>query len=214
LQNLLDDLAARYQEQDVEQKNVIVKSDVLDLDVGIGEEFDWNSLNGEIFLAFQSFYRDTDITEMFVQVNQFFLSKLSADEYFNKIGELERREIFYDSKYVGKTLKWITANGIMEEIKLKPNETARVLFLEGTLEPEVLHFGFDTIKSDDSLKNDWRTSGIYEVFIDVYGKIYNENRYHKRTFVVLIDFDQGREAEIIRSISLDFYQKWFKSGQL
>lgn len=213
LQNLLDNLETMYQEQNIEQKDIVTQDGVPDLEVGIGEEFDEHDLGGNIYLAFQSFYKDIDITEMFVQVDQFFLSKFDASEYFQKIKELERKEIFRDSKHVGKTLKWITSNGLIEEIKLKPNEEARVLFLERTIKPEVLHFGFDTINSDDSRKNDWHENGIYEVFVDVYGKVYNEGRYHKRTFVVLIDFVRGKEAEIIRSISLDFYRNWFKSGQ-
>jgi len=208
LQNLLDELEARnFDQKTHSQKRV------LDLEVGLGEEYDDYGSDNNIYLAFQSFYKDTDIREMFVQIDQFFLSKFSADEYFDKIAKLERGEIFHDSKYVGKTLKWVTANGQIEEIKLKPNEDARVLFLEKTMEPEVLHFGFVTLNSDDSLKNNWHTNGIYEVFVDVYGKIYDENKYRKRTFVALIKFIQGKEAEIIRSISLDFYRNWFKSDQ-
>lgn len=82
------------------------------------------------------------------------------------------------------------------------------------MKPETLHFGFNTFNFDDSQKNDWKIDGIYEVFVDVYGKIYDENKYRKRTFVVLIDFVKGKEAEIVRSISLDFYRNWFKVGQL
>lgn len=210
LQNLLlDESEARYREEKTNSRK-----SVLDLEVGLGEEYDDYGSDNNIYLAFQSFYKDTDIREMFVQIHQFFLSKLSVDEYFDKIAKVERKGIFHDSTYVGKTLKWVTTNGQIEEIKLKPNEDARVLFLERTMKPETLHFGFDTLNFDDSQKNDWRTNGIYEVFVDVYGKINDENKYHKRTFVVLIDFVQGKEAEIIRSIAYSFYRKWFKPGQL
>lgn len=210
LQHLLDNLETIYQEQNINLKRSSEQSSILDLEVGIGEEYNNYGLDGNIYLAFQSFYKDTDITEMFVQVNQFSISKFNADKFFEKIKDLERRKIFYDSKYVGKALKWITSNGSLEEIKLKPNENARVLFLKRTIEPEALHFGFETINSDDSQKNNWRENGTYEIFVDVYGKVYGEDKYHKRTFVVLIDFIQGKEAEIIRSISLDFYRNWFK----
>ena len=214
LQNLIANLEARFPQQDKPQDETIDKSGVPDLHVGIGEEFDGYGLNGKIYLAFYSFYQDTDITEMFVQVDQFFLSKFSAQDYFNKIGELERSEIFRDSKYVGKSLKWSTVNGNVDEVRLKPNESARVLFLEETLAPKVLHFGFETIDSDEFQKYNWNLNGIYEVFVDVYGKIYDENKYRKRTFVVLIDFIQGKEAEVVRSESIDFYRKWFKSGRV
>ncbi|MBI5963979.1 MAG: hypothetical protein HY863_10925 [Chloroflexi bacterium] len=124
-----------------------------------------------------------------------------------KIGKAERKDIFCDSKYVGKTLKWVTSNGSIERIPLKPHESANALFLEGVSDSEVMHFGFNMLGfRTDVNKNDWKKNGIYEVYVDVYGKIYNETKYRKQSFVVLIKFERGKEIEILHSIAKDFYQ--------
>ncbi|MBI5963980.1 MAG: hypothetical protein HY863_10930 [Chloroflexi bacterium] len=66
--------------QDIEQKEIITKNNMLELRVGIGEE----DLNDNIYLIFQSFYEDVDIAEMFVQVEEFFVSNLNAKDFFEK----------------------------------------------------------------------------------------------------------------------------------
>src|SRR5687768_16037743 len=43
--------------QDSEQKEIISKNEISDLQVGIGEEYDFEK-SGKIYLAFQSFYED------------------------------------------------------------------------------------------------------------------------------------------------------------
>ncbi len=177
-----------------------------DLEIGIGEDYAYDG----ILLEFQNFYDDVEITDMFVQVNELFVSRYFGKEYFEKIRELDRSKVFFNGKHIGKTLRWNTNTAPTERITLQPNESSYVLFLEKIPDSEVLSFGFDATNPNDSDKKISHQSGTYEVFVDVYGKIRNEVTYRKRTFVVLVTFKKGIETEIEHSISKNTYQNWLK----
>lgn len=166
---------------------------VPDLQVGIGESFGYDD---EIVLSFQSFYKNVDVVDMFVQVEELFVSKFLGNEYYEKSNSLNRSDLFSDSAYIGKLLKRIKANTFPDRVLLKPNESAHVLFLESVSDAESLIFGFDAANSTELRKKVWRKSGTYEVYVNVFGKINNEVAYRKRTFVVLVRFVEGSVIEV------------------
>lgn len=168
------------------------KSFAKDLQVGLGEYLGYKN---ETILGFQSLYEDIDITDMFVQIEELFVSKFLGNDYYEKSEILNRSELFFDRSYIGKTLKWIKSDSFVERTSLKPNELAYVLFLEDVPDFKILRFGFDVTNPNEARKKVWRHDGTYEVHINVFGKVLNEITYRKRTFVVLVRFIKGSVSE-------------------
>jgi hypothetical protein len=178
-----------------------------ELHVGIGDD---EGIGDEVVIGIQNFYSDSDITDMFVQVTHIAVSKFTGDDYYKKISKLSRSELFFDGRHIGKSLNWITNNSTREKIVLKPNETADFLLLENLSDKQNLHFGFGAFNITDEMKKSWREDGTYEISLDVYGKVYNEVKYRKMPFVVLVQFRKGWGIEVERCIAEKFYQKWFE----
>ena len=76
-----------------------------------------------------------------------------------------------------------------EQISLGPNEIGTLLLFQTIKRPKVLDFEISNVENDDLvLDNGWRRKGIYEVWINIYGKVGNEVEFRKKTIYAEIVF--------------------------
>ena len=177
---------------DKEQKIIIAKNNLEELKVGVGYEnskYEEGILN---FLEFQSMYNSSCIKDMYVQITHIYCSKFFGDKFFVKSEDFNFKEIFYDTKYIGKNLKYYPVNVSHDQTSLMPGETNYYIFIEESDDSEALQFGYSTIFDYDDIKNNFRNSGTYEVYIDVYGRIDEEKNFRKLTFIAFINFISGK----------------------